>query len=149
MNRNPYPTQSRTGACLTDHGPAPYVLNVNAAARQNSAYRVAVWTGCHLQMTLMSIPVNDEIGLEVHPETDQYLRVEEGQGMVAMGSSRDRLNERWCVTQNAGVFVPAGTWHNIVNTGSGPLKLSSVYAPPHHPHGTLQETKQAADADEH
>ena len=128
-----------------DCGHMPYVTDVNEAAKQNCAFRAAAWTGCHLQMTLMSIPQGGEIGAEVHPDTDQYIRVEAGQGAVMMGCCRERLHTGQCLGQNAAVFVPAGTWHNIVNTGACPLKLSSVYAPPHHPLGTVHMTKRDAE----
>lgn len=133
------------GYALSDHGPAPYAVNVPKAAQQNDFFRSALWTGRYLQMTLMCIPAQDDIGLEVHPDTDQYIRVEEGQCMVKIGSCRDRLELQWNLGQGDAVFVPAGCWHNVINTGCRPLKLSSVYAPPQHPRGTLHQTKQDAE----
>ncbi len=142
-------TPNRCGKCgcllPTDYGPAPHVMNVNEAAKQNGSFRAAAWTGCYLQMTLMCIPISGEVGVEVHPDTDQYIRVEAGQGLVMMGACRERLHTRQCMDENVAVFVPAGTWHNIVNTGDCPLKLSSVYAPPQHPHGTVHMTKRDAE----
>ena len=128
----------------TDRGPAPYVLQVNQAAKENCSFRTAIWTGCNLQMTLMSIPVGGDIGVEMHADTDQYIRVEEGQCLVMMGCCRERLDMRQCMGPNVAVFIPAGTWHNIVNISQCPLKLSSVYAPPQHPHGTVHMTRQDA-----
>lgn len=138
-------TTCTCGRCASnDHGPMPYAVNVQQAARQNTAFRSALWTGDYLQMTLMSIPVGGDIGVEVHPDTDQYIRVEEGQGAAKIGACRERLETRWNLVTGDAVFVPAGTWHNIVNTGRCPLKLSSIYAPPHHPRCTLQQTRQDA-----
>jgi mannose-6-phosphate isomerase-like protein (cupin superfamily) len=132
-----------------DYGPDPFVINIADAAMQNKNYRTALWTGRYLQLTLMSIPVGGEIGLEVHPNTDQFIRIEAGNGMVRMGSSRDCVELRSPVRGGYAVFVPAGTWHNIVNTGCRPLKIYTVYAPPHHPRGTVHTTKAEADRQEH
>ena len=128
-----------------DHGPQPYVVDINRATVQNTDYRSALWTGPCLQLTLMSIPPGGEIGLEVHHDTDQFLRIEQGQGIVQMGPSQRNLNFRQPVFDNTAVFVPAGTWHNITNIGRTPLRLYSIYAPPHHPHGTVHHTKEIAD----
>ena len=133
-------------ASVTDHGPAPYASNVMCAAQQNQNFRTAFWTGCHLQMTLMNIPACCEIGLEMHPDTDQFIRVESGQALVCAGSCKEKLDFQCCLHTGDGIFVPAGAWHNVRNTGNCPLKLSSIYAPPHHPKGTVHRTK--ADAAE-
>lgn len=134
---------------VTDYGPKPFVINIDRAALQNTNYRTALWTGCYLQLTLMSIPVGGEIGLEVHPDTDQFIKSESGNGIVMMGSSEDCLNFQRPIRNGYAVFVPAGTWHNIINTGNQPLKIYTVYAPPHHPHGTVQTTKAQADREEY
>jgi mannose-6-phosphate isomerase-like protein (cupin superfamily) len=133
---------------LTDTGPEPYVFNIQRAAVQNDNYRTAIWTGEHLQLTLMSIPVGGEIGLEVHPDTDQFLRVEEGFGTSVMGDSPDNLSFSQDVRPGYAVLIPAGKYHNVVNTGNRPLKLYSIYAPPHHPHGTVHRTKADSDSAE-
>lgn len=134
---------------VTDYGPNPFAANLNRATLQNAKYRTALWTGDHLQLTLMSIPVNGEIGLEMHPDTDQFIRLESGNGMAMMGPSQECLNFQRPICGGFAVFVPAGTWHNIINTGNQPLKLYTIYAPPHHPHGTVQTTKALADREEH
>jgi mannose-6-phosphate isomerase-like protein (cupin superfamily) len=121
-----------------DHGPKPYVINVEQMAAENENFREAVWTGRYLQMTLMSIPVCGEIGLENHQDTDQFIRVEQGSAVVKMGKCKGKPDFEKRMCSGDGVFVPAGTWHNIINTGKMPLKVSSIYAPPHHPRGTLQ-----------
>lgn len=100
--------------------------------------------GEYLQVTLMSINVGDDIGLEIHPQTDQFLRIEQGQGLVQMGENPNHLNFQSNVFADSAIMIPANTWHNVINTGPMPLKLYSIYAPPHHPYGTVQETK--ADA---
>jgi len=93
----------------------------------------------------MAIPQGGDIGLELHKDTDQYLMIEEGQGLVQMGEARDRLHFRQTVFKGFAIFVPAGTWHNITNIGNIPLKILSIYAPPHHPRGTVHPTKAIAD----
>jgi len=93
----------------------------------------------------MCIPPGEDIGLEVHPDTDQFIRIEEGQGMVQMGPSRRNLDFRQPVFKDFAVFVPAGTWHNITNIGRTPMRVYTIYAPPHHPHGTVHATKAIAE----
>lgn len=133
---------------LKDYGPAPFAVNIEDAARQNRAFRLALWTGEHLQVTLMSIPVGEDIGLEMHPDLDQFIRIEEGQGLVRMGKSKEYLDFQARVGNGYAFVIPAGTWHNLTNTGGQPLKLYSIYAPPQHPHGTVHETKAIAMAAE-
>jgi len=125
---------------VQDSGKKPFVININEAAKHNQTYRTAIWTGEHLQVTLMSIQVGDDVGLEIHPHTDQFLRIEAGQGIVKMGATKDRLDFEQNVTDDDAIMVPAGTWHNIINTGHVPLKLYTIYAPPHHPFGTIEHT---------
>jgi mannose-6-phosphate isomerase-like protein (cupin superfamily)/rubrerythrin len=132
----------------TDYGPEPFVVDINEATLQNNTFRTAIWTGKHLQVTLMSINVGEEIGLENHPELDQFLRIEQGQGKVMMGKSKDRLDFQKNVEDDFAILIPAGTWHNLINTGNQPLKLYSIYAPPQHPYGTIHETKADAMAAE-
>ena len=142
MNRN----GRHTSTPSHDYGNAPLVTDLARLVRQNTNYRTALWTGDHLQLTLMCSPAGGEIGLEVHPDTDQFLRIESGNGVSMMGPAANRLRDQHRITDGYAVFVPAGTWHNIINTGKTPLKLYTVYAPPHHPHGTVQATKADADA---
>ena len=130
---------------VIDHGRQPYVVDINRATISNNNYRTTLWTGRHLQLTLMTIPPGGDIGLEVHPGTDQFLRIEQGQGIVQMGRDRNRLNFRQTVFNDFAIFVPAGTWHNLTNIGNTPLRLYSIYAPPHHPPGTIHATKAIAD----
>ncbi len=126
---------------LRDYGPQPFVINIDEATKLNNNYRLALWTGCHLQLTLMSINVGEDIGLEIHPHLDQFLRVEQGQGLAMMGKERHNLDFQRCVGDGYAIIIPAGTWHNVINTGNMPLKLYSIYAPPQHPYGTVQAVK--------
>lgn len=130
---------------LTDHGKEPYVININEASKQNNTFRTAIWTGEHLQVVLMSIGVGEDIGLEAHPTVDQFLRIEDGEGFVQMGSTKENLDFETMVYDDDAIMVPAGTWHNVTNTGHTPLKLYTIYAPPNHPFGTVQQTKAEAD----
>lgn len=130
-----------------DYGPDPFVFDIDRATTQNPYYRNVVWTGPHLQVALMSIPEGGEIGLEMHPDTDQFIRIESGSGVAMMGNNRNALDYRRQVRDAYVTIVPAGTWHNIRNTGSEPLKIYTIYAPPHHPPGTLHKTKAQADAE--
>ena len=134
---------------VTDYGPRPFVIDINKATLYNNTFRTALWTGKHLQLTLMSIPINEDIGLEVHPDVDQFLRIEEGQGLVQMGNSKDNLYFVQPAYDEFAIFIPAGTWHNLTNTGNRPIKLYSIYAPPNHPWGTVHQTKAIAEAEEH
>ena len=134
--------------CETDHGPKPFAANITSAARQNHHFRTAFWSGCHLQMTLMCIPACGDIGVEMHSDTDQLIRVEAGQATVCMGTCKNKLDVQCRLGVGDAAFVPCGTWHNILNTGNCPLKLSSVYAPPHHPRGTIHRTKEDAEKKE-
>lgn len=141
----PYPDYWRYPIKLKDYGPCPFVTNIEEAAKQNNYFRIALWTGKHLQLTLMSINVGDDIGLEMHSDLDQFIRIEEGQGMVQMGNRMDSLDFQARVYDNYVIFIPAGTWHNLINTGCVPIKLYSIYAPPEHPHGTVHKTKEDAE----
>jgi mannose-6-phosphate isomerase-like protein (cupin superfamily) len=145
-----YTDQAKTGAPikLTDYGPEPFAVNITEAAKQNNTFRTALWTGKHLQVTLMSINVGEDIGLEIHPNLDQFIRIEEGQGLVKMGNRKDALDFQANVRDDFAFIIPAGTWHNLINTGNRPLKLYSIYAPPQHPHGTVHQTKAIAQAAE-
>lgn len=133
----------------TDNGPNPYIKNIEHMATQNQNFRTAIWTGCHLQMTLMCIPACGDIGLEIHRDTDQFIRIEQGTAVVQMGDCPNRLEIEKTVCKGDGIFLPAGTWHNIINVGRNPLKVSSIYAPPNHPYGTVHRTKADAEREEY
>lgn len=146
MNNKDYPYfNNRHRVPLRDHGPCPYVVNIDNATKQNNNFRTALWTGKYLQLTLMSINPGDDIGLEIHYDIDQFIRIEEGQGYIMMGDTPDNMNFQERVYDDYVIFIPAGKWHNLINTGYTPLKLYSIYAPPAHPHGTIHETKEDAE----
>ncbi len=130
---------------LRDYGDNPLVINIDRATKINPNYRTALWTGKYLQVTLMSIPVGGDVGLEMHPDTDQFLRIESGCALTVMGPCKNTLTIRKRVGDNDAIVVPAGTWHNVINIGNVPLKLYSIYAPPHHPFGTVHRTKEEAE----
>ncbi len=135
---------------MQDYGPAPIVLNIETLTVENENFRTALWTGTRLQTTLMSIPVGGDVGLECHPETDQFLRIEQGEARVLIGDSRDVFEVSTTAGPDHAIFVPAGKWHNIVNTGNIPLKLYSIYTPIEHPRGTVHRTQQEAlEAESH
>lgn len=134
---------------MQDFGKKPYVVNIEELTISNDTFRTAAWTGANMQMTLMTIQPNEEIGLEVHDDHDQFLRIEQGNAQVVMGDSEDDLSFNVPAEEDFAIFVPAGKWHNIINTGQVPLKLYSIYAPSEHPFGTVHQTKAEADAAEH
>lgn len=134
---------------LRDYGPNPFVININEATIQNTNYRLALWTGTHLQLTLMSLNPREDIGLEVHHDVDQFLRIEQGQGLILMGDGPNNLYFQERVFDDDIIIIPAGKWHNLINIGCIPLKLYSIYAPPNHPWGTVHRTKEDAEEDEH
>jgi mannose-6-phosphate isomerase-like protein (cupin superfamily) len=133
---------------LKDYGAKPFVINIHEASKRNNSYRTALWTGQHLQVTLMNLNAGEDIGLEMHPAVDQFFRIEQGQGIVQMGNTREQLNFVRNVHDDDAIMIPAGTWHNVTNTGNIPLKIYSIYAPPQHPFGTVHPTKMDAMKDE-
>ena len=134
---------------IRDYGPEPFVFNINHATNMNQNFRTTLWTGQDMQLTLMSIPVRGDIGVEMHPDVDQFIRIESGHANVYMGSCQNALREVGCVNENYAIIIPAGTWHNVVNIGNRPLKVYSLYAPPQHPFGTIHKTKADAEHEGH
>ncbi len=130
-----------------DHGPDPYVVDIEKSTLSNPHFRATRWTGKHLQMTVMSVPPGGDIGLEVHPKNDQFLRVEQGRGRVEMGPKKSQLDFVREVEADWVVLVPAGTWHNVTNIGSDDLKVYVLYGPPDHVPGTVHHTQADAEAD--
>lgn len=127
-----------------DYGKDPYVVDIETLTLLNNSFRVAKWTGSKLQLTVMSIPAGEEVGLERHDDIEQFLRIESGKAKVVMGESKDNLDQEWEAEDDFAILVPAGFWHNITNVGTQPLKLYSIYAAPEHPHGTIHETYEEA-----
>ncbi|WP_295626858.1 cupin domain-containing protein [uncultured Corynebacterium sp.] len=133
---------------ISDIGPKPNAFDIETETRDNENYRSVAWTGKYLQVTLMSIEPGGNIGLEAHPDTDQFLRVDAGTGVCKMGPAEDDLNFEQEVSDGWAIVVPAGAWHDVVNTGDEPLRLYSVYAPSHHAAGIVQATADDAERDE-
>ena len=127
----------------------PCVENIERMAFQNRNFRTTVWTGSHSQMTLMCIRNCDDIGVEVHPDSDQIIRVEQGRACAKMGERKEQLNFCRNLCEGDVVFIPAGMWHNIINAQDAPLKLSVIYARPNHPRGTVHRTKEDAEKAEY
>ena len=133
---------------IRDMGPKPLVFNIEHATNMNQNFRTTLWTGTDMQLTLMCIPVNGEIGAEIHHDTDQFIRIESGIAKVFMGNCKNSMREEATIDSRFAVIIPAGTWHNIKNAGNCPLKLYSIYAPPAHPSGTVHKTKEDAEYDD-
>ena len=128
-----------------DLGNQPVVVNIDKETKCNNNYRKSIWTGEHLQVTVMSIIPGGEIGLELHENLDQFLRVEYAVASVYMGKTKPDVKFFGNANDNYAIIIPAGTWHNIINEQNIPLKMYSVYAPPKHPIGTVHKTKFEAD----
>jgi mannose-6-phosphate isomerase-like protein (cupin superfamily) len=119
-----------------------YVERITDLARDNANFRTVLSTGPHSQVVVMSIPPGDDIGAEVHADVDQVLVIVSGEGEAVLAGERTAIGPGWLVQ------VPAGTHHDIVNTGQDALRLYTVYAPPQHAPGTIHRTKADAEAAE-
>ena len=133
---------------IEDVGPKRNVFDIEVATTENSNYRSVAWSGKYLQVTLMSLEPGASIGLEVHPETDHFLRLEAGSGTCVMGPSQDDLDFEQEVEDDWAIMVPAGMWHDVINTGDEDLRLYAIYAPVHHAAGIQQKTAEDAQKDE-
>ena len=132
---------------IKDIGPEPQSFNLEQQTVDNPNYRTVAWSGRYLQLTLMSIPEGGDIGLEMHPDTDQFLRLDAGRGHVQMGPTRDNLDFDQEVSDGWCILVPAGTWHNITNIGNEPMQVYAIYAPAHHQPGKIHTTAALAASD--
>ena len=134
---NPPPrAESREGY---DRGNERYVLNLMNSADKNPDFRRALWTGEELQLTVMNIPVGSEIGEEIHEDSEQIIKVTDGLGEVYFADKDGAMVPVARVTPEFAVIIPKGERHNLKNIGNKPLKLFSIYAPPHHPYGTVDK----------
>lgn len=121
---------------------ASFVGNIEQLTLNNNNFRQVVFTGTHTQLVLMSLRPNEDIGMEVHPNVDQFFRFEQGEGKVVING------EESVVGDGTAVIVPAGAEHNVINTSvEKELKFYTLYSPPNHPGGTIHPTK--ADAQVH
>jgi mannose-6-phosphate isomerase-like protein (cupin superfamily) len=125
-----------------------WVGDIEKATVENTTFRTALYTGEHTQLTVMRIAPGEDIGREAHHDRDQFLRVEQGQARVELGRTEKSVDETHDVEDDWAIIVPAGIWHNVVNTGTEDLKLYSLYSPPEHPAGTVHEAKADAEAAE-
>lgn len=120
-----------------------YVNNIEKDTLENENFRKVLNTTDRSQLVVMSLLPGEEIGNEIHPEVDQFIRIEQGRGKAVINNS-----EEYELEDDFAIVIPANTWHNIINTGDEKLKLYTVYTPPNHPAGTIHETKAEADAAE-
>ena len=125
-----------------------WVGNIEASTLQNSNFRTVLFTAASLQLTVMCLQPGEDIGLEMHDHLDQFIRVEAGQGRVTVGPSEDEVEATHELSDDWAVVIPGGTWHNVINAGSEPLRLYSLYSPPEHAAGAVHATKADAEAAE-
>jgi mannose-6-phosphate isomerase-like protein (cupin superfamily) len=119
-----------------------FIGDIEALTVENTHFRRVLYTGRNLQLVLMTLQPGEEIGAEIHDDRDQFFRVERGQGEVWIDGARNAVKD------DDAIIVPAGARHNVVNTGSGPLHLYTLYGPPEHIDGTLHRTRAEAMAHE-
>jgi mannose-6-phosphate isomerase-like protein (cupin superfamily) len=117
--------------------------NIERDTLENNDFRRVLYTARHCQLVLMSLQPKEEIGLETHPENDQFLRFEGGRGTVFIDDNQYEVGD------GDAVIVPAGARHNVVNlSDTEPLKIYTIYSPPHHKDGVIHSTKTDAETDD-
>jgi mannose-6-phosphate isomerase-like protein (cupin superfamily) len=123
-----------------------YVGNIEDETLENNYFRRVLFTGKHCQLVVMCLQPGEDIGNEIHPDVDQFFRIEQGKAKFIFNGSEEHL-----VKNGDAVVVPAGTYHNVINAlKTRPLKLYTVYSPPNHPAGTIHKTKaEAEEAEKH
>ena len=121
-----------------------WIGDIAKETKHNKNFRTVAFTGPYTQLTLMRLAPGEEIGREVHDEHDQCIRIEKGHARVELGPTKETIEETQDVEDGWLIVVPAGVWHNIVNTGDGNLKLWSLYSPPVHPTRAVHRTKDEA-----
>ncbi len=120
-----------------------FFTNIEKETLENENFRKVLYTAKHSQLVLMSLRPNEEIGMEVHPDSDQFFRFEKGEGKVIIDGNE------YLVSDGSAIVVPAGAEHNVINTSSTePLKLYTIYSPAHHKDGIVRATKEEAEANE-
>jgi mannose-6-phosphate isomerase-like protein (cupin superfamily) len=125
-----------------------WIADIEQATLENTTFRTVLFTGEHTQLTVMRLAPGEDIGREAHSNRDQFLRIEQGQARVELGKTEGTIDETHHVEDDWAIIVPAGIWHNVVNTGAEDVKLYSLYSPPEHPAGTVHRTKADAEAEE-
>ncbi len=119
-----------------------FVGNIEEKTLNNSFFRQVLFTGPHSQLVVMSLQPNEDIGLEVHPNVDQFFRIEQGEGKVLINGEEQAIKDGFAIV------IPAGTEHNVVNTSADrELKLYTIYTPPQHKDGIVHKTKEEAMSD--
>lgn len=119
-----------------------YIGNIEQATLANEYFRKVLYTDKKAQLVVMSLQPGEEIGMEVHKIEDQFIRVEKGNGKAIVSGTESMLED------GVAVVIPAETEHNIINTSAAPMKLYTLYSPPHHKDGTIHKTKAEAEASE-
>ena len=120
-----------------------FVQNIEKLTEDNTNFRKVIYTAHHSQLVLMSLVPSEEIGMETHPENDQFFRVESGEGKAIIDGSEHTFSAGFCIV------IPAGSQHNIINTSAvSELKLYTIYSPAHHKDGTVHATKATAQSSE-
>jgi len=121
-----------------------YFGNIEKDTEKNKYFRKVLFTGPHLQLVVMCLQGGEEIGNEIHETVDQFFRIEEGEAKFVLNDKEEHV-----LGNGGAAVVPAGTWHNVINTSKNkPLKLYTVYTPPQHADGTIHKTKAEAEAAE-
>lgn len=118
-----------------------HITNIEKDTLENENFRKVIYTSKHSQLVLMSLLPGEDIGLETHSDTDQFLRIESGTGKVILNGVETDISDGTSIT------IPEGVEHNIVNTGAVPMKIYTIYSPAHHKDGTIHATKEIAEAD--
>ncbi len=115
--------------------------NIEKLTNKNRNYRKVLHTGDYSQLVLMSLKPHEQIGNEVHPKVDQFIRVEKGCGRVVLNNGKQKFKE----CSGDAISIPAGTYHNVINTSNRPLKLYTIYSPKNHPPHTIQKIRPKND----
>jgi len=115
-----------------------YKGNIEEETLKNDNFRKVLFTGPNSQLVVMSLKPGEDIGAEVHEGHDQFIRIDQGQGKFVLGDEETEVGDGWAMV------VPAGTNHNVINTGEGDMKIYTIYSPPEHPDGTIHKTKEEA-----
>jgi mannose-6-phosphate isomerase-like protein (cupin superfamily) len=119
-----------------------YVANIEELSLDNNNFRKVLYTTQNSQLVLMSLLPGEDIGMEIHPENDQFFRIDQGEGKVIIDGNE------YTVSDGSAVIIPKGAEHNVINTGDVAMKIYTLYMPPHHKDGVIHETKQIAEENE-
>jgi mannose-6-phosphate isomerase-like protein (cupin superfamily) len=119
-----------------------YIADIEYATKENSNFRKVLYTANLSQLVVMSLKPGEDIGMEVHEDTDQFIRIEEGKGKAVLDGVETQIEDDFAVV------IPAGTEHNIVNESDEEMKLYTIYSPAHHRHDVVHATKEEAEADD-